>query len=146
VEQQNMFLHSMLRNPAQSTMAAPALSGTVSSATAQGYLPQYRGAAAASLAPTVFNISIAESEGERPAIKTDQPSGVAPLVAANFLPENRPLNRDRSPRPIRPSPDTMGAEGYMRYLSHKADEDKKIIEQGWNANTTATGPVMGSDW
>jgi len=60
--------------------------------------------------------------------------------------ENRPLNRDRAPRSTRNSPDPVGAEEYMRYLTRKADEDQKIIEQGWNANTTGTGPVMGSDW
>lgn len=136
----------MLRNSVPGTMAAPALSGTVSSATAQGYLPQYRGAAAASLAPSAFNITAFDRDSESLTMKQDQSHGNVPLVAANFLPENRPLNRDRSPQPIRPSPDTMGAEGYMRYLSQKAEEDKKIIEQGWNSNTTATGPVMGSDW
>jgi len=150
MEQQSLFLQNMLRSTAQATMAAPALSGAISPATAQGYLPQYRGSAAASLAPTVLNIPFLEREGEHFITKNDQTgsstSGIAPLIAANFLPENRPLNRDRGPRPIRPSPETMGAEGYMRYVSQKATEDKKIIEQGWNAGTTATGPVMGSDW
>jgi hypothetical protein len=136
----------MLRNSIQASMAAPALSGTVSSATAQGYLPQYSGAAAASLAPSAFNVTAQDRDADRSTMKPEQLLGVVPLIAANFLPENRPLNRDRSPRPIRPSPDTMGAEGYMRYISQKDDEDKKILEQGWNANTTATGPVMGSDW
>lgn len=126
-------------------MAAPALSGRVSSATAQGYLPNYRGAAAASLAPAAFNVTATERNSERQGMKMNLPNGdsplvVAPLIAANFLPENRPINRDRR------SPDTMDAEGYTRYISQKADEDRKIIEQGWNANTTATGPVMGSDW
>lgn len=132
-----------MRNPVQNSMTAPALSGTVSSATAQGYLPQYPGAAAASLAPSAFNIT---AQDDRPTTKLEQPFGIAPLIASNFLPENRPLNRERSPRPVRPSSDTMGAEGYMRYISQKDDQDKKILEQGWNANTTATGPVMGSDW
>jgi hypothetical protein len=140
VEQQSLFLQSMLRNSPQVAMAAPALSGMVSSATAQGYLPQYHGAAAASLAPAAFNIPTTERNSERNGMKMDVSSGIAPLIAANFLPENRPLNRDR------PAPDNLGAEGYMRYISQKADEDQKIIEQGWNANTTATGPVMGSDW
>lgn len=134
----------MLRNSIQASMAAPALSGTVSSATAQGYLPQYPGAAAASLAPSAFNIA-AQDRDDRPAMKPEQVQDIIPIIAANFLPENRPLNRDLSPTPSRHSPNTMGAEGYMRYISQKAN-DQKIIEQGWNANTTATGPVMGSDW
>jgi hypothetical protein len=143
-EQHNLFLHNMLRNTAQIAMAAPAL-GTVSSATAQGYLPQYRGSAAASLAPAMFHSP--GRDGEHQTSKVEQPpssiDSIAPLIASNFLPENRPLNRDRSP--VRPS-DTLGTEAYKRYLSRKADGDKKVIEQGWNANTTATGPVMGSDW
>jgi hypothetical protein len=128
-------------------MVAPALSGAVSSATAQGYLPLYRGAAAASLAPAALGGTAGiERDRERLTMKVDQANGTVPLVVSSFLAENRPLNGDRSPRLTRPSPDTMGAEGYMRYLSQKADEDQKIIEQGWNSNTTATGPVMGSDW
>jgi hypothetical protein len=150
----------MLRNAAATaTMAAPALSGAVSSATAQGYLPQYRGSAAASLAPAMLNMSTSERKDETAGMKVDEPKmvttengfkvsmeGVVPLIAANFLPENRPINRDRPRRPILASVETMGAEGYMRYLAQKADNDKKILEQGWNPNTTGTGPVMGSDW
>lgn len=132
----------MLKNTAQ---VAQAVSGTVSSTTAQGYLPQYHGSAAASLAPAITNIATSDRESERITNKT-QSTGVAPLIAANFLPENRPLNRDRTPRPIRPSPETMGAGAYMRYVAQKAEADKKVIEQGWNANTTGMGPVMGSDW
>lgn len=131
-------------------MAAPALSGEVSSATAQGYLLQYRGSAAASLAPAMLNIPGFERDDESSDAKEDPQhnptNSIAPLIAANFLPENRPLNRDRPPRPIRPSPQTMGAEGYMRYISQKAEDDKVILEQGWNSKTTGTGPVMGSDW
>lgn len=131
----------MLRNSAQTTMVAPALSGTISATTAQGYLPQYRGAAAASLAPSALSVTADDRTGERSSMKPEPLNGFGPLLAANLLPENRPLNRA-----VRPSPDFVGAEGYMRYLSQKANEDKKIVEQGWNAKTTATGPVMGSDW
>ena len=147
----------MLRNAA-ATMAAPALSGAVSSATAQGYLPQYRGSAAASLAPTMITMNALEREDENSAMKADQVKasvdnsikvsmeGAVPLIAANFLPENRPINRDRPHRPILASVESMGAEGYMRYLAQKAENDKKVVGQGWNPNTTGTGPVMGSDW
>jgi len=113
---------------------APALSGMVSSTTAQGYLPVYRGSAVASLAPGFIEQKLSTA-------------GTAPLIAANFLPENRPLHLDDRARvPIKTSPETMGAEGYMRYLTNKAENDQKIIESGWNSNTNATGPVMGSDW
>ena len=158
-DQHTLFLQNMLRNTAAATMAAPALSGAVSSATAHGYLPQYRGSAAASLAPAMLNtMTTVEREDEAGGTKIDHikisangdfkvsTEGVAQLIAANFLPENRPVNRDRPRRPIRASVETMGAEGYMRYLAQKAEDDKKILEQGWNSNTTGTGPVMGSDW
>ena len=131
----------MLRNTPNVTMAAPALSGMVSAATAQGYLPHYHGAAAASLAPAAFNIPVPDRSSEQRDVKADVSfSEIAPTVVANLLPENRALNRNR------PAPEGLGAEEYMRYVSQKAGEDKKIIEQGWNANTTARGPVMGSDW
>jgi hypothetical protein len=147
----------MLRNAV--TKPAPALSGPVSSATAQGYLPLYRGSAAASLAPAMLTMNTLEREDEPVGTKAEQArilvdnaikatlGTVVPLKAENFLPENRPTNRDRPHRPILASPETMGAEGYMRYLSQKAEDDKKILEQGWNANTTAKGPVAtGSEW
>ena len=139
----------MLKNTAQAAMCAPA-SGMLSSATAQGYLPQYRGSATASLAPAMPTPPTTKCDSERSTLKVENlrlsMEDVAPLVAANFLPENRPLTRDRSSRPMRASAESMDAEGYMRYLSQKADEDKRIIEQGWNSNTTGTSPVMGSDW
>jgi hypothetical protein len=138
----------MLKKQTTMAMSGPVLSGAVSSATATGYLPQYRGSAAASLAPTIVNVSGAERELERPASKfglskefTDNPAQLNPV---NFLPENRPLSRDE--RSTRPSPEHLGAEGYMRYISQKAADDKKAIERGWNSNTTGTGPIMGSDW
>jgi hypothetical protein len=149
----------MLRNTAAATMAAPAVSGAISSATAKGYLPQYRGSAIASLAPAMLTImTTLERTDENGVAKVDHikisadgnfevsTDGVVPLVAANFLPENRPLDRDRPHRPIRASIETLGAEGYMHYLTQKAEDDKKILEEGWNSNTIGTGPIMGSDW
>jgi len=122
----------MLKNTALAIMSAPApaLSGMVSSTTAQGYLPIYRGSAAASLSPT------------------NGSDGALSHISVNLLPENRPLTLEDQPHVSKKknSPETMGAEAYMRYLSNKADSDQKIIESGWNANTDATGPVMGSDW
>jgi len=127
----------MLRNTTLAAMSAPApaLSGKVSSTTAQGYLPIYRGSAAASLSPTMTDYK-ANSNNEAPG-----------LLAAKTLPENQPLNVDgRSRVSIKTSTESIGAQTYMRYLANKADNDQKIIESGWNANTNATGPVMGSDW
>lgn len=154
-----MFLQNMLRNTAAATMAAPAVSCAISSATAQGYLPSLRGSATASLAPAMLNtLTTMEREDVTGVMKIDHikisadgdfevsTEGVAPLVAANFLPENRPIDRDRPRRPVRASVETLGAEGYLRYLTQKAEDDKKIVGEGWNSNTTGTGPVMGSDW
>lgn len=138
VDQQSQLLQNMLRNTHLAVMSAPApaLSGMVSSTTAQGYLPIYRGSAAASLSPTM---------GDH---KANGTMGVPHHVAASFLPENRPLNPDDRPGLLhkRTSSENMGAEAYMRYLTNKADNDQRIIDSGWNTNTSATGPVMGSDW
>ena len=130
----------MLRNTTLAVMSAPApaLSGMVSSTTAHGYLPVYRGSAAASLTPTMADHKINS---------TNTSNGIPHHVAASPLPENRPLNVDgRSGVLEQASSESMGAEAYMRYLSNKANNEQKIIDPGWNANTNATGPVMGSDW
>lgn len=130
-------------------MAAPALR-TVSSATAQGYLPQYRGSAAASLAPAMLSMPSSERDAEHRSPKPEHQSrsvdGIVPAAEPSLLGENRPLNRDQSPRPIPPNSDTLDAEGYMRYLSQKADENKRITDNGWNANTSGSRHVTGSDW
>jgi hypothetical protein len=144
-----MFLQNMLRNTPRSAMAAPALR-TVSSATAQGYLPQYRGSAAASLVPAMLSNYSPGRDGEYASLKLEQPGhsgdGTVTVPGSDFLTENRPLHWDPSPHAIRPASDTPRAEQYMRYLAQKADQDKRAIEHGWNAATTATGPVMGSNW
>jgi hypothetical protein len=150
VEQQTLFLQNMLKNTDQTQMTSPALSGAISSATAQGYLPQYRGSAAASLAPAIVNFTTGERDGERTMAKADvthdSATGVAPGHAANFLPENRPLSGNRLQRPT-PSPtENMGAEEYMRYLTQKDELDKKLLEKQWNADESGTGPISGSDW
>ena len=126
-------------------MAAPALSGTVSSATAQGYLPQYRGSAAASLTPAMFLNPASDSDSGHLIAKRDgrkeYNNNGAQLVPASFLPENYALNRGEILRS-----ETMGAEAYMRYITRKADDDPKMVDQGWNSSTTGTGPIMGSNW
>ncbi|KUJ22947.1 uncharacterized protein LY89DRAFT_162151 [Mollisia scopiformis] len=141
-EQQTLFLQNILKKEAP--MVGSALSGTISSATAQGYLPPYRGSAAASLAPAVMNMQHTDSDGENGGSKRDSKhfSGPAQAMATSFLPENRPFNSERIPR----AAPTSEAESYMRYLTTKEENDKRIIEQGWNANTTGVGPITGSDW
>jgi hypothetical protein len=66
-------------------MAAP--TGALSSATAHGYLPQYGGSAAASLAPSIGNITVPS-----PACNNLGPTGRSgpPLPT---LVENQPLSR-----------------------------------------------------
>lgn len=147
-ELHTLFLQNMLKSDAQIGMAAPALR-TVSSATAWGYLPQYRGSAAASLAPAMLSISTSERDGERPSPRFQQPKRHSddglPVIVPGHLSENRPLERDQPPRPLVPTGDGLDAEGYMRYLAQK-DRDKRITEHGWNANAAGSRHVMGSDW
>jgi hypothetical protein len=139
----------MLKNTTQTQMTSPALSGAVSSATAQGYLPQYRGSAAASLAPAIVNFSTGERDGERSMGKaeaTQDPVVGAPSHANNFLAENRPLSRNRLPRPTPLPAENIGAEEYIRHLTQKDELDKKLLEKHWNPDESGTGPISGSDW
>lgn len=147
VEQQTLFLQNMLKNT-QTQMSAP-LSGTISSATAQGYLPQYRGSAAASLAPTMVNLQGADRESERSMAKAEfsyGPTGAtSSFNSANFLADNLSISGTRLQRPVPPPTENMGAEGYMRYLSQKDDTDNKGAEKLTNTES-GTGPISGSDW
>ncbi|EKD16742.1 uncharacterized protein L3040_001481 [Drepanopeziza brunnea f. sp. 'multigermtubi'] len=121
-DQPTHFLQSMLRKVTQAPIIGTPVSGTVSSATAQGYLPQYRGAAAASLAP---------AEGSKV-------SSIASSMASNY--ENRPLGQRNSR-----GADTMTAENYLRYVTQKgiSQEDLKVL----NPSTTGMGPVRpGEEW
>ena len=142
----------MLKNTPQTHMASPALSGAISSATAHGYLPQYRGSAAASLAPAMVNYSSSERDSERSMTKSevsyDTATGGASILTTNYLPENRPLNSTRLQRPNSPAAESMGAEEYMRYLTQKDEADKKLFEKHYNADgsQSGTGPVSGSAW
>jgi len=127
-EQQTLFLQNMLKNATQTPMVGTALSGTISSATAQGYLPQYRGSAAASLAPAMLNhVTVdRDPEGSQAAaeIIKEPIGGLSILPAQVILPENRPLNTDRIQALSSLGGDTMRAENYMRYLAQK---DKKAL-------------------
>lgn len=140
----------LFRNAAQTQMGAP-VSGTISSATAQGYLPPYRGSAAASLAPTMANVPTFARDGSDRYMSKGEMSygsvGVSPLNAASFLPENLPLIGNRLRRPTPPPADSMGAERYMRYLTQKdVAEQRGAAEKNLNSNTSGTGPASGSGW
>ncbi|KAF8862169.1 hypothetical protein BDZ45DRAFT_799288 [Acephala macrosclerotiorum] len=141
-EQQTLFLQGILKNDAP--MVGSALSGTISSATAQGYLPPYRGSAAASFTPTVMNSQNPGLGADNMGAKHGGKLFTGPAPAMAFLSENVPFNSERYPRSIIPP---QNAEAYMRYLALKKNEDNKQVgEQGWNANTTGTGSVNGSNW
>lgn len=119
-------------------MVGSALSATVSSATAQGYLPAYTGSAAASLYPSTSNLRQSAATSDYVGSKRDSRyvSGNVPVMTTNSLPENRPFN----------SSAPTSAESYMRHISSKDRSDRLIVEQGWNSKTTGTGPISGSDW
>merc|ERR1712093_172729 len=120
VDEQTVFLQQMLKNEGR---AGTPLMGTVSSATAQGFLPQYRGSAVASLAPAEF-----------------VPYKSASSKSTNSQAENRPVNQDKYERNGVSAPQT--AEEYLRQISEQLQEtEKSTIDQGWNSNTTRTGPV-----
>jgi hypothetical protein len=139
----------MLKNTTQTQMTSPALSGAISSATAQGYLPQYRGSAAASLAPAIVNFLTSDRDGAHSmamAETTNTAVGATLGHEASSLPENRPLSGTRLQRPTPPPAETMGAEEYMRCLTQKDNIDKKLLEKQWNTEESGTGPISGSDW
>ena len=125
-------------------MSGPALSGRVSSATAHGYLPQYRGSANSSLSPAIQNGAAGEHDVTYQASKVaihHEPIGPVSYNVAKG-PENLPLSR--AIPIVRPSIDSLDAEGYMRYLQTKTAEDQKL--QIWDPSNAGTGPVVGSDW
>ncbi|KAK0120077.1 hypothetical protein ONS95_011490 [Cadophora gregata] len=126
VDEQTIFLQQMLKNEGR---AGTPLMGTISSATAQGFLPQYRGSAAASLTPAEYI-----------------PYKSASTKATNSQAENRPFNQDKNERHGVPGPQT--AEAYLRQISEQLQEtEKSTLDQGWNPNTTRTGPVRpGEEW
>lgn len=102
------------------SMTGTALLGVVTSATAQGNLPQYRGTAAASLAPAMLNGPSTEREVDYPTLKTDTTKEaivtVSPMVVSSFMSENRPLRAYGST-------EALGAEGNMLYLTREHQEN-----------------------
>jgi hypothetical protein len=128
-------------------MAAPALR-TVSSATAHGFLPLYHGSAAASLAPAMLSVPGAERDSDRRSLKIDQQgrSGEGRVAIPGLMNENQPLKAGQSHGPLPPTRDTLDAEGYMRYLTQRADEERRITEHGWNANASGSRHAPGPNW
>jgi hypothetical protein len=111
----------MLRHTPRTATAAP--TGALSSTTAQGYLPQYGGFAAASLAPSVSNVS-------------------AFRFAHNNLGstrvENQPLPRNLS------NQDLVSTAEHPKKVKGK---EKETIDHGFNPDTEGVGPVYGGyDW
>ena len=130
----------MLKTSGQATksMTGFAVSGTVSSATAAGFLPQYRGSAAASLAPTISN-AVAQRDIEEALAKVQivrEDSAASTLVG-----ENRPL----SPT-VGPEDTSNDAAGFLRSIVRKTDDDKKMIAQGWKTSPTGFRTTIGTDW
>jgi hypothetical protein len=144
-EQQTLFLQNMLKNTSQSPLVGTALSGAITSTTAQGYLPLYRGSATASLAPSMLNHAIAECDSQIP-YEFLKDNGLTSLTPIDALAENRPPHTGRSQAQIQITSDASGAQGYMRYVTQKDDMNKKNITQAPNAETSATGTSRRSEW
>lgn len=113
--------------------------GSPSSTTAQGYLPQYRGSAAVALAPSMSSVN-ASSQGRdnynpfAEASKTNRANSIASLRA-----ENRPPLV-----PAHPHRDTTSAADLLRRINRQ--EKELHHDPGFNANTTGVGPTFSSDW
>jgi hypothetical protein len=110
----------MLRHTPRTTTAAP--TGALSSTIAHGHLRQYRSFAAASLAPSINNVSVSR-------------------FAHNNLGhplENRPLPRNFS------NQDPVSAAEHLKKAKGK---EMETVDHGFNPNTEGVGPVCGgSDW
>lgn len=119
VDQQSKFLQNMLKT--QLSMTSEALTGVVTSTTAQGNLPQYRGSAAASLAPAMLNVLAYQRDVDYPTLKSETSTeGLAvlsPMVVSSTMAENRPLHGYSS------STGGFGAEDYMRHLTREQQHD-----------------------
>jgi len=117
---QPSLLQEMLRHTPRTATAAP--TGALSSTVAHGHLPQYGGFAAASLAPSINNVSVSR-------------------FAHNNLGctlENRPLLRNSS------NQDLVSAAEHLKKAKGK---EMEIVDHGFNPNTEGVGPVYdGSDW
>lgn len=131
------LLKSMLKNK-QGGVLSPPLSGEMSSATAQGYLPQYRGAAAASLAPSIIGANTPSRKFEKNFISGNNGRS----NRTNSRASNRTENRAPS-RMTTADDDDMRAADLLRRIR---EQDTAILNQSWNSKTKGIGPIHGSDW
>jgi hypothetical protein len=129
----------MLRNIPQTAMASA--TGAMSSATARGYLPPYRGSAAASLAPSISNI-IAPTLGlERAASCCDGDIPSHPDSSDSILTENWPF-----PHSVAPIGNSMSAVRQLRRTGRLVKDHKDSSDSGLDQYTAGTGPVDSSEW
>jgi hypothetical protein len=120
----------MLRKSPRITMAAP--TGALSPATAHGYLPQYGGSAAASLAP-----SLSYTAATSPAYNSPGPTSRSgpPLPT---LVENRPLSH---------LPNFQNVSSAHTLLKKGKGKEKETFDPSSSPDTEGIGPVYdGSDW
>ena len=127
---QSSVLQGMLRNSPRTTMAAA--TGALSSATANGFLQRYSGAAAASLAPSMASLVLSSASNSTVGNKGGQDLD-ASLRNENLAPSN--LSSPRS------------ALSTINFLQMVRRQNKPAVEHGFNPNTTGIGPVYGgADW
>jgi hypothetical protein len=132
----------MLKSTIQAPLVGSIVSGSISPAVAQGYLPQYRGSAAASLAPAMLNV-----ETSPPKLKVAKDSGYGSFCfsAENAMSEMQTV-QGQYQKATTGSVEGLGAENFERFIKKQDDMNKKLVGQGWTTETTGKGPVNGSDW
>jgi hypothetical protein len=114
-----------------------ALTGTLSSTTAQGYLPQYHGSAAVSLGPPATVNSL---QAPMP-IQADAETDIRPGSTNSQRTENRPPPR-MSPLTKNPA----SATDLLRRLA-RLQQDQNQQEDEWGTKPDGIGPIFGdSDW
>lgn len=127
---QHVFLQNMLKNVSQS---GPVLSGSITPTIAQGFLPQYRGSAAASLTPTMMNNTVADrdlsySQSGSESVN-DMGKATVAFMHTDVLAENRPPQMSRRSYQVTGGSEDSGAQEYMRHIAQKDDKNKKMIDQ-----------------
>jgi hypothetical protein len=123
-----------MKNSPVTTISSP-LSGTVTSTNAQGILPQYRGSAVASLTPSMAHAPVPHIVSQIPPSKLTHSDSVG-----SFRLENHPPSRANSSV----EQDPFTAADLLRKITSQDLEHQAA--EGWNINTTGTGPISGSDW
>lgn len=133
------LLQGMLRNRPHIPLA-PA-TGAMSPATARGFLPLYRGSAAASLAPSINTITAPSMGLEKSSqcYGDDMPSH--PDSGDSTLAENRPLSCLTAA-----SKDSLGSPHKLWRTKRSAKDHKDNINSRLDQHTAGTGPVGGSEW